>query len=125
MSISPTSLPAITLDLKKQRIRIHSNTLQLLNNPAYIDLLVNPDRRILAVRASKKGYPFSHKIIYSPQQDHELYSKVLLKQLRLLHPGMKSNSTYRLCGRFLPDKDLVLFEMSGMCSVGGPAGEEA
>ena len=117
-------MPAITLDLKKQRIRIHNNTLHLLHDPAYIDLLVNPDQKILAVRASKSSFPFSHRIIYNTQQDHELYSKVLLRQLRLLHPDLESHNSYRLYGRFVQDKQLVLFEMDNMLQLGGPVEEE-
>ena len=118
------SLPAITLDLKKQRIRIHNNTLHLLDDPTYIDLLVNPDQKILAVRASKSSYPFSHKIIYNTQQDHELYSKVLLRQLRILHPDLKTQNSYRLYGRFIPDKQLVLFKMDSMLQINGPVEED-
>ena len=114
------NLPAITLDLKKQRIRIHNNTLHLLDDPSYIDLLVNPDQKILAVRASKISYPLSHKIIYNTQQDHELYSKVLLRQLRILHPGMETQTSYRLYGRFIQDKQLVIFEMKNMNKIIGP-----
>ena len=95
-----------------------------MDDPAYIDLLVNPDQKILAVRPSKSSYPFSHKIIYSTQQDHELYSKVLLSQLRILHPELEHQNSYRLYGRFLPDKQLVLFEMSKMFQINGPVEEE-
>ena len=118
------NLPAITLDLKKQRIRIHNNTLHLLDDPAYIDLLVNPDQKILAVRASKSSFPFSHRIIYNTQQDHELYSKVLLRQLRILHPDLESHNSYRLYGRYIQDKQLVLFEMDNMFRLDGLVEEE-
>ena len=118
------NLPAITLDLKKQRIRIHNNTLHLLDDPSYIDLLVNPDQKVLAVRASKSSFPFSHRIVYNSQQDHELYSKVLLRQLRILHPDLESHNSYRLYGKYIQDKQLVLFEMNNMLQLGGPFEEE-
>ena len=118
------NLPAITLDLKKQRIRIHNNTLHLLDDPSYIDLLVNPCQKILAVRASKSSFTFSHRIVYNSQQDHELYSKVLLRQLRILHPDLESHNSYRLYGRFVQDKQLVLFEMDNMLQLSGPVDEE-
>ena len=116
--------PAITLDLKKQRIRIHNNTLHLLDDPSYIDLLVNPCQKILAVRASKSSFPFSHRIIYNTQQDHELYSKVLLRQLRILHPDLETHNSYRLYGRYIQDKQLVLFEMDNMFRLDGLVEEE-
>ena len=95
-----------------------------MDDPAYIDLLVNPAQKILAVRASKSSYPFSHKIIYNTQQDHELYSKILLSQLRILHPELERQNSYRLYGRFLPDKQMVLFEMRKMFQINGPVEEE-
>ena len=95
-----------------------------MEDPEYIDLLVNPDQKILAIRASESSYPFSHKIIYDSQQDHELYSKVLLRQLRILHPGIKPHNSYRLYGTFVQEKKLVLFEMRGMLLINGSADEE-
>ena len=124
MTMNSAILPAITLDLKKQRIRIHNNTLHLLEDPEYIDLLINPDQKILAVRASESSYPFSHKIIYDSQQDHDLYSKVLLRQLRILHPELETHNTYRLYGRFVQKKKIVLFEMRGMLRINGSSDEE-
>lgn len=124
MSMNSANQPAITLDLKKQRIRIHSNTLHLLENPAYIDLLINPDLKILAVRPSKDSYPFSHKITYNTQQDHELYSKVLLSQLRVLHPELEVRNSYRLYGKFIPEKQIILFEMNRMLQINGSIDEE-
>ena len=98
--------------------------MHLLEDPEYIDLLVNPDQKILAVRASESSYPFSHKIIYDSQQDHELYSKVLLRQLRILHPELETHNTYRLYGRFVQEKKIVLFEMRGMLRINGSSDEE-
>lgn len=121
MSMNSASLPAITLDLKKQRIRIHNNTLHLLEDPIYIDLLVNPDQRVIAVRATEKKHTSSHKIIYNTQQDHELYSKILLEQLRILHPELKKHRTYRLYGKIVPEKKLIIFNMSHMALISGAA----
>ena len=34
--------PILSIDLKKSLIRIHRNTLRLLGDPDYIQLLINP-----------------------------------------------------------------------------------
>jgi hypothetical protein len=43
--------PAILVDLKKYRIRIHKNTLHSIGNPKHILLLVNPEERTLEFNA--------------------------------------------------------------------------
>ena len=108
-----TSKPAITLDLKKRRIRIHSTTLHALNDPPYIELLVNPDKLTLAVRASKQKYRLAHKMYYDTR-DNELYSDTLLKQLCRVCSGMEYRGSYRIHGIHHPNQNLVIFEMQKM-----------
>ena len=46
-----TSLkPVLCIDLKKNRIRIHKLTLHMLGDPEYIQLLVNPQNSMIAIR---------------------------------------------------------------------------
>ena len=40
------NLPLV-IDPKKSRLRIHKQTLALLDNPQYIQLLVNPEKKII------------------------------------------------------------------------------
>ena len=46
MNNKHSSHPLICIDFKKNRIRIHRNTLRQIGNPEYIQLLVNPDQKI-------------------------------------------------------------------------------
>ncbi len=62
MKDAVTSKPAILIDLKKYRIRIHKNTLYLLGNPEYIMFLVNPSDRIIAIRCGTKSDRYAHRI---------------------------------------------------------------
>ena len=56
-----TSLkPILCIDLKKNRIRIHKQTLRLLGNPEYIQLLVNPDIHMIAIRRSVRQDYLAH-----------------------------------------------------------------
>ena len=111
-----TNKPAITLDLKKRRIRIHSTTLHVLNDPPFIELLVNPEKLTLAVRASKQNYRLAHKMFYDTR-DNELYSDALLKQLSRIFSGMEQRSSYRIYGTQYPDQSLVIFEMQKMIQI--------
>ena len=54
----------ITLDLKKNRIRIYKSTLELLGKPRNIHILVNPADRKLIIRPTVPGKKASLKINY-------------------------------------------------------------
>lgn len=104
----------MTLDLKKRRIRIHSTTLHALNDPPYIELLINPDKLTLAVRASKEKHRLAHKAYYDSKRDNELYSDSLLSQLARIAAGMNRRGSYRILGIHYPDQNLILFEIRNM-----------
>ena len=44
--------PILCIDLKKSLIRIHRNTLRLLGDPDYIQLLINPATKMIAIKAA-------------------------------------------------------------------------
>ena len=44
----------LSVDLKKYCIRLHKATYRLIGQPKYIQLLVNPKERVVAVRAISK-----------------------------------------------------------------------
>ena len=50
MNNKHSSHPLICIDFKKNRIRIHRNTLRQIGNPEYIQLLVNPDQKMIGVQ---------------------------------------------------------------------------
>lgn len=44
--------PILSIDLKKSLIRIHRNTLRLLGDPDYIQLLINPNSKAGVIQFS-------------------------------------------------------------------------
>ena len=52
-------------DLKKNRIRIHKLTLHMLGDPEYIQLLVNPQDSMIAIRKSVRKDYLAHRVRYS------------------------------------------------------------
>ena len=69
--------PILSIDLKKNRIRIHKRTLHLLGNPEYIQLLVNPDDRTIAIMKGISSDVLAHRVYYDrikKGQSCELYS---------------------------------------------------
>ena len=114
------SKPAILIDLKKYRIRIHRNTLHLLGNPEYICLLVNPIDQIIAVCCGNKSDPLAHHInekSLSNKNSYELYSTNLIQSLRDVCSFMKDNQTYRFYGEVNPIVKVAQFYMRDSVAV--------
>lgn len=105
--------PSIMFDFKKNRIRIHKNTLHALNNPAYILLLINPIDRLIAVQANDGADARAHRIGLraSKNKSFEIYSMALLDKLRLCSEWDEKQS-YRILGNCIEEQDLVQFKIS-------------
>ena len=87
-----TSLkPVLCIDLKKNRIRIHKLTLHMLGDPEYIQLLVNPQDSMIAIRKSVRKDYLAHRVRYSKADSrycYELYSTELLQALRHIYGAL-------------------------------------
>lgn len=110
-----TEKPALLVDLKKYRIRIHKQTLLAIGNPTYILLLVNPEERTLAVICSDRTDPRAHHMTASSiahKKSFELYSRSLVNSLRDVCSNWLDNQSYRLYGKIIPNEGIVRFHMS-------------
>ncbi len=105
------SKPVIFIDQRKKRIRIHKLTLKLLDNPKYIQILINPDQLSLAIRSCDKKAPLSLKIKQKTGDSCELYSTNLVKLFYGICSKWDNVSQYRLYGTLVPSKSLVYFKM--------------
>ncbi len=103
---------AISLDMKKKRIRIHKSTLELLNRPDNIMILVNPEVYMIAICPALSGKKDSLKVIYNNNIDCEYYSKNLMEQLSWLKSGIKHSYTYRIAGGLSDDGKIVVFDIN-------------
>jgi hypothetical protein len=113
MTGNSVSKPAILVDLKKYRIRIHKNTLHAIGNPGYILLMVNPEERTLAVLGGDSSDPRAHKITLTSvnQKSIELYSRSLVRNLRVLCNDWQNNQSYRLYGEIISNEGVAQFHM--------------
>jgi hypothetical protein len=114
--------PVILVDLKKDRIRIHKNTLRAIGIPNYVLLLVNPDERTLAVLRSDRSDPRAHHIPSAPleiQRTYELYSRSLIKNLRDVCRDWNDSQSYRMYGEVIQNENMVRFNMSDAILVNG------
>ena len=110
---------SISIDLKKDRIRIHRTTLYKLGNPKLIQLLLSPDCRV-AIKAVDQKVPGGQEIEVnldklSPELSFEVYSGLLIERMRkakpeLLHDG----NVYRLTGNVNKDKRIAMFPTESM-----------
>ena len=103
--------PAISVDLKKHRIRIHKNTLRSIGNPDYVLLLVNPEDRTLAILRSNRFDPRAHHIIMTNRTAIELYSRSLTKSLRDICSTWQDNQSYRMYGKTILVEGVAQFHM--------------
>lgn len=123
-----TSLqPILCIDLKKNRMRIHKCTLHLLGDPEYIQILVNPDRHILALRKSKRTDHSVHHIsscYLDSKYCYELYSLSFLQKLRKINDSLENNQSYRIYGELHPKEGIVHFFMNNCIPIDNDEKEE-
>ena len=109
----------ISIDLKKDRIRIHRTTLYKLGNPKLIQLLLSPECKV-AIKAVDRKVPGGQEIEVNldklpPEISFEVYSGLLIERMReakpeLLHDG----NVYRLTGTVNKEKKIAMFPTENM-----------
>lgn len=114
--------PAIMIDLKKHRIRIHKNTLHSIGDPDNVLLLVNPEERTLAILRSERSDPRAHHISWASlarKKSFELYSRSLVESLREVCNDWQDNKSYRMYGEIIPNEGAAQFRMTESVLVSG------
>lgn len=107
---------AMVLDYRKNRIRIYKSTLRAIGDPKYIQILVNPDTRILGVHTANRDDRCSMAILLSqdwkdPEVSYEVYSQFFLLKLAQLVGSIDLKTNYRLIGTALPSHGVALFSL--------------
>lgn len=113
MSKQISCQPSLCIDLKKNRIRIHRCTLQMIGNPEYIQLLVNPQASMIAIKGSIHRDHLAHKVHLDAEDCIELYSLCLIENLMTVNNDLSLNHSYRLYGSIDTKKRIALFPMHG------------
>ena len=113
---------SISIDLKKYRLRIHKSSLHLLGDPAYIQLLVNPDKKLVAFRSLDRESPHaqSHRISMTQLKSDgsiEIYSYPFLSKLRDLTDAVDEGKLYRMHGMAFPSSRVAVFPLSSLSQV--------
>ena len=110
----------IAVDLKKYRIRIHRNTLALLGTPKYIQLLVSPSAKMMAIQGVDTRTRFTHRVNLSalrPDNSYEIYSSLCVSQLLALVTDLDAKCTYRLTGEIITEENAAVFPLNTLQEV--------
>ena len=107
------NLPLV-IDPKKSRLRIHKQTLALLDNPQYIQLLVNPEKKIILLCPVSSYQAACERIKWEQLSESkccEIYSTSFIEKLMLLSDDWNENMSYKLNGTLLPKQKVIMYHM--------------
>ena len=105
---------SVTIDIKKARIRIFKTTIHALGDPKYIQLLVNPNNRTVAIRFVEKetSGDQAHKVkIVTGDSSYEIYSRAFISKLYQICGGLDPKYSYRMTGEIVPKQKMAVFSM--------------
>ena len=107
------------INVANNRIRINISTLRAIGNPAYVQLLVNPESRIVAIRAvdrEEKGdqtYKMPKRISRKTSAA-VITSQTFMALLRDAFPDLDPSHSYQLSGIIVPSERITLFSIDSM-----------
>ena len=90
-------------------MRIHKQTLQMMNNPPYIYLWVNPEQKTIAIRVGDSNG--RDVISTQKKRDCEVYSTALFYEFRRLNRDMQDDCTYRINGSMKKNNTVAEFSL--------------
>lgn len=121
MSEKATIAANLTLDMKRNRIRIFRTTLHALGDPPYIQFLVNPEELFIAVLGSEKplsGGTANRVHLPSTRMKGrlsvEFYSATLLEGLYNVFGVLDHNYNYHLSGEIDSVNRVAYFSMRSL-----------
>ncbi len=109
----------ISIDLKKYRIRLHKTTLHLLGDPDYVQLLVNPKSKVVAIKGTEM--PLSsdsvHKInkrVLKSDNSVEIYSRLFILKLLEVSGIQTDDQLIRLDGEIVSSERMAVFYLNSL-----------
>lgn len=116
MSDRDNSVVTMAVDTKKYGIRIHKALFRQLGEPRYIQLLVNPDKGVVAIQTVDKEMSGgqTHRIVEKrmhSEKSYEIYSSPFIRKLREVEPRIEDGGAYRLTGNMIPSLKVAVFSL--------------
>lgn len=106
--------PIVCIDLKKNRIRIHKTTLHMIGDPSFINLLVNPNEKLIAIKKSSAKDKSALRIRSNQLDDGncvEFGCRDLILLLKDIDNSWQINSSYRIYGKYNKGECLAQFSI--------------
>jgi len=106
----------ISIDIRKNRVRIHKSTYHLIGEPKYIQFLVNPEKRMFAFRGVDNKQSDGTTNIFNIERmntnkSYDIYSQFFIKKLRELSPELSKNNSYHLSGKVFTSQKIAVFSL--------------
>lgn len=108
----------MVVDTRKDRIRFRKAALHQLGDPVRIQLLVHPEKKLVAIRsveqerAGDQSYKISQNV-FTSDFCFEIYSRSFIVELcRLV--GKLETGCYRMSGRVLPRDRAAVFYLNSL-----------
>ena len=101
----------LTIDPRSNRLRISKATLLLLGKPDYIQILINPDKRVIVIMPSVESKN-ANKIYWDRWRNYELSSAQLVRNILSLSDNPKETRSCRMNGQYIEEKSLVVFDIT-------------
>ena len=113
---------SLGIDLKYFRMRIPRKTLQELGNPGFIQFMVNPSTKVIALRpVAGMSMPDQTCRVDWRQMNEKGYievkSKFFLQTLCAGIAGMTEGRSYKMFGMSIPSEGIVVFPLKSEGSV--------
>lgn len=103
----------ISLNRIYSKMRIHKLAFHTLNDPKYVQILVNPDKPSIAIRGCEKNDKLALRLKYSKRsgQSVEFISSYLVKMIFDISPTMQEGIIYRIPGKYVEKENLICFDL--------------
>ena len=117
MSEIPDSRIRLSIDLKKDRLRINRAALKLLGSPAYVQLLISPRDNAILLMGCEEHRPGGQeiKVVFDKPVSRgtfDLYCKELISRLKKQFDGLDQKGLYRLSGYYREEDGYICFPLS-------------
>jgi len=115
----------MTIDFKKNRIRIYKKTFHSIDNPEYILLLINPEEQSMVILRSDRSDLRAHrfpKIRFESKQSFEITSKSLVRKLFDMCNDWEDKCLYHVHGEVISSEGVVKFNLAESVQAYGTRG---
>lgn len=107
--------PIISIDPRKNRIRIYKRTIRLFEIPKYVQILVNPQNSIIAIQCldTRPAHQY-HRIQWKKLENrnsYEIYSSFLVDKLKEVCVDWPNHDSYRIIGTYHKKDRVASFDL--------------